>query len=69
MKGSEVHQMGDTELVEALKEARRESFNLRLRIASGELENSSRLGHSRRDLARLRTGARPRGIHLETPLT
>ena len=50
MKGSEVHQMGDHELVEALKEARRESFNLRLRNATGELENSSRLGLARRDL-------------------
>jgi large subunit ribosomal protein L29 len=68
MKGSEVHQMGDGELVEALKEARRESFNLRLRNATGELENSSRLGHSRRDLARLLTVARQRGINLEKEL-
>ena len=68
MKGSEVHQMGDHELVEALKEARRESFNLRLRNATGELENSSRLGHSRRDLARLLTVAHQRGIDLEKEL-
>nr|MBA2523615.1 50S ribosomal protein L29 [Solirubrobacterales bacterium] len=45
MKGAEVHQLGDNELVEALKEARREAFNLRLRNATGELENSARLGH------------------------
>ena len=31
--------MDDNELVEALKEARREAFNLRLRNATGELEN------------------------------
>ena len=35
--------MGDAELVEALKEARREAFNLRLRNATGELENTARL--------------------------
>ncbi|MEO7197023.1 MAG: 50S ribosomal protein L29 [Solirubrobacterales bacterium] len=68
MKGAEVHQLGDNELVEALKEARREAFNLRLRNATGELENSARLGHSRRDLARLLTVARQRDIDLEREL-
>ena len=68
MKGSEVHQLGDNELVEALKEARTEAFNLRLRNATGELENSSRLRHSRRDVARLLTVARQRGIDLENEL-
>ncbi len=60
--------MGDAELVEALKEARREAFNLRLRNATGELENSARLGHSRRDLARLLTVAKQRGIDLNKEL-
>lgn len=68
MKGSEVHQLGDNELVEALKDARTEAFNLRLRNATGELENSSRLRHSRRDVARLLTVARQRGIDLEKEL-
>ncbi len=68
MKGSEVHQMGDNELVEALKEARTEAFNLRLRNATGELENTSRLGSSRRDVARMLTVARQRGIDLEKEL-
>ena len=60
--------MGDPELVEALKEARREAFNLRLRNATGELENSSRLRDSRRDVARLLTIARQRGIDLNKEL-
>ena len=68
MKASEIHQMGDPELVEALKEARREAFNLRLRNATGELENSDRLRHSRRDVARLLTIARQRGIDLNKEL-
>lgn len=68
MKAAEVHQMGDAELVEALKEARREAFNLRLRNATGELENSSRLRHSRRDVARLLTVAKERGIDLNKEL-
>jgi len=68
VNGSEAHQMGDAELVEALKEARREAFNLRLRNATGELENTARIGLSRRDVARLLTIARQRGIDLEKEL-
>jgi large subunit ribosomal protein L29 len=68
VKASEVHGLGDTELVVKLKEARQEAFNLRLRNATGELENSSRLGNSRRDLARLLTVARQRGIDLQKEL-
>ncbi len=68
MKGAEVHQMGDAELVEALKEARTEAFNRRLRYATGELEITSRLGSSRRDVARMLTVARKRGIALEKEL-
>ncbi|MCB0865064.1 MAG: 50S ribosomal protein L29 [Solirubrobacterales bacterium] len=68
MKGSEAHQLGDHELVEALKEARTEAFNLRLRNATGELENTARLGSSRRDVARLLTIAKQRGIDLEKEL-
>lgn len=68
MKASEVHSLGDSELVERLKEARQEAFNLRLRNATGELENSARLGTSRRDVARLLTVARQRGIDLEKEL-
>ena len=68
MKATEVHGLGDNELVEALKEAKAEAFNLRLRNATGELENSARLGHSRRDIARLMTVARQRGIDLQKEL-
>jgi large subunit ribosomal protein L29 len=68
VKGADVHQMGDPELVEALKEARRETFNLRLRNATGELEDTARLNASRRDVARLLTVARQRGIDLDKEL-
>jgi len=68
MKASEAHTLGDNELVVKLKESREEEFNLRLRHATGELENTSRLGTARRDVARLLTVARQRGIDLDKEL-
>ena len=43
MRASEIQNMHDIELVEKLKEARQEAFNLRLRHATGELENTAGL--------------------------
>jgi large subunit ribosomal protein L29 len=68
MKASDVHSLDDHELVVRLKEAQEEAFNLRFRHATGELENTARLGAARRDVARLLTVARERGIDLEKEL-
>jgi large subunit ribosomal protein L29 len=68
VKASEVHALDDNDLVVRLREAREEAFNLRFRHATGELENSARLGAARRDVARLLTVARQRGIDLEKEL-
>ena len=65
MKSSEAHSMQDVELVEKLKEVREEAFNLRLRHATGELEDTSALGRARKDLARLLTIAKQRNIDPE----
>ena len=68
MKGSDVHALDDHDLVERLKQAREEAFNLRFRHATGELENSAGLPAARRDVARLLTVARQRGIDLDKEL-
>lgn len=68
MKGSDVHALNDHDLVERLKEASEEAFNLRFRHATGELENTAGLGEARRDVARLMTVARQRGIDLQKEL-
>ena len=68
MKGTDVHALNDHDLVERLKEARQEAFNLRFRQATGELENTAGLPGARRDVARLLTVARQRGIDLQKEL-
>ncbi len=55
----------DDELVTKLVDAKQEAFNLRFRHATGELENTARLGQAKRDVARLLTVARARGIDVE----
>ena len=68
MKGAEAHNLKDDELVDRIRDAKEEAFNLRFRHATGELENSAGLGRARRDVARLLTVAKERGIDLETEL-
>ena len=68
MKASEVHNLKDDELVERICQTRDEQFALRLQHATGELENTSRITAVRRDVARLLTVARERGIDLEREL-
>ncbi len=65
MKAAAAHDLQDVELVEELRNAREEAFNLRLRHATGELEDTAALGRAKRNLARLLTIARQRNIDLE----
>ena len=68
MKAQEVHNLKDDELIERIRQAREEQFGLRLQHATGELENTARIGLVRRDVARLLTVAKERGIDLEREL-
>ena len=65
MKSQEVHDMADDLLVEFVGNTREEVFNLRFQHATGQLENTARLGQAKRDLARGMTVARERGIDVE----
>jgi large subunit ribosomal protein L29 len=54
--------LSDAELVDRLAEARREVFNLRFQLATGQLDNTARLGVVRKDIARVMTLLRDREI-------
>jgi large subunit ribosomal protein L29 len=59
---AELRLLGDNELLERLSEARRELFNMRFQLATGQLDNSARLKEVRKDIARLSTFVREREI-------
>ncbi len=59
---AELKQLGDSEMIERLTESRRELFNLRFQLATGQLDNSARLGAVKKDIARLSTLLREREI-------
>jgi large subunit ribosomal protein L29 len=69
MKASEAHNLKDDELIAKLHDAQQEAFNLRFRHATGELENTAGIGFARREVARLLTIARARGIDLQKELS
>ena len=55
MKYNEVLELSDDELGFKEGELRQELFNLRFRKATGQLDNTARIGLLRRDLARVLT--------------
>ena len=53
----------DTEdLVTRLVEAKEELFNLRFQMVTGQLENNARVGHVKKEVARMLTELRAREI-------
>jgi large subunit ribosomal protein L29 len=61
-KAAEYRELKDEELEARLEDARKELFNLRFRHATGQLDNSARLGQVRKEVARLATLIREREI-------
>ncbi len=58
MKAAELKGMSLDQLDDQLAKLKKEQFNLRFQRATGQLENTSRVRHVRRDIARLKTIAR-----------
>jgi large subunit ribosomal protein L29 len=64
-KASELAELDDDELQNRLASARRELLNLRFQVATGQLDNTERLGEVRRDIARALTILRARDLSEE----
>jgi large subunit ribosomal protein L29 len=61
-KASELAELDDEELDTRLAEYRRELLNLRFQLATGQLDNVSRLAQVRKDVARVLTVIRQREL-------
>jgi large subunit ribosomal protein L29 len=61
-KVEEMLSLSSPELVDRLAESRRELFNLRFQLATGQLDNTARMSVVRKDIARALTVLRDREI-------
>ena len=55
MKATELTSMSVEQLEEKVKELKSELFGLRFQLATGQLQNTMRLGEVRKDIARCKT--------------
>jgi large subunit ribosomal protein L29 len=55
LRARELRELSDDQLDEKMAETRQELFNLRFQTATGVLENSARLRHAKREIARILT--------------
>ena len=62
MKAKEVKELTSEELVAKLAELKGELFNLRFRLASGQLDNPASINTCKKDIARVNTEIRAREL-------
>jgi large subunit ribosomal protein L29 len=65
----ELAELTDVELEHRLSESKEELFNLRFQNATGQLDNTARLGQVRKDIARIETLLRGREIAAAESIT
>lgn len=66
MKAAELREMENAELVEELRDAKEELFNLRFQLATNQLDNTARFKEVKKEIARIRTVLRERELVEET---
>jgi len=64
-EAEELRELPDDELTARIESAKEELFNLRFQLATGQLDNPSRIKQVRHDVARVATVLREREIDLE----
>ena len=62
MKAEDLRIKSEDQLKADLVSLQKEAFNLRFQRASGQLENTARVGAVRRDIARVKTSLRQKAL-------
>ena len=62
MRIQEIRQMTDDQIAKALDGAYKELLNLRIRLTTKQLSNTSQVGKVRKDIARIKTILRQREL-------
>ena len=62
VKAKELRDLSDDVLLDQLKQAKEELFNLRFQHVTGQLENTARIGKVKKQVARINTELRAREI-------
>ena len=65
MRARELRELSDDELDRRLADSRENLFNLRFQMATGALENTARIAHAKREIARILTVQSERHTTLE----
>ena len=62
MKANELRDLTTAEIEQKVKALKEELFNLRFQLATGQLENTTRIREVRKSIARMKTVVREREI-------
>ena len=66
IKTAEIRDLPADELLQRLADTKEELFNLRFQNATGQIDNYSRLGELKKDIARIKTVMRDRELNEES---
>jgi large subunit ribosomal protein L29 len=66
MKPAEIRELSDMDLAQKIKDVRGELFNLRFRLATGQLDNTAQIAAVKKDIARLQTELRARELGMQS---
>ena len=62
MKASEIRKLSAEELAAKLGDLKKDLFNLRLQLATNQLENTNKITEAKRDIARVNTVIREKQL-------